>query len=607
MLALGIAPASAAAVDRYVDAETGDNSNVGCPQATPCETIASALANSSPGDQILIDNGTYLESVTVGGGRSLTGLDFVDGDGTAPPTIDGGAGTAVTVPASGASLIRGLRIRGDTAGVRLDGPAEVTDNLIDDPDATAAIGVHVAAGDDSAIHGNTIVDPAPGPGGSRQGVALFPVSGVHVADNTIQGMAIGISVPGATDPPIIARNLIEGTHGDFGAAIRVYCCTPLTSVLRGNTIRDPGTPLPNGIVLDDDAVLERNEVTGHDEGIFFSADTVGTTLDGDRIWGNNQGLYVFDNNPVPTQTSLSVTNATIVGNGGDVNVSQSHVALDSSIVGTMGGGINSSCTITFSRGDAIGNHPTGCDSFQTAADPMFVDPDDGDFHLAPGSPMIDMGNPAPAALGAVDFDADLREIIGTSACVARRDIGADEFLPASPVDCEPPDTTIISGPAEGERINEAVPAIGFSSEAGATFQCSENNAPFQLCSHEFHHNLGPLADGPNTFAVRAIDAAGNTDLSPDSVSFVVDTAEPETTLTKTPPKKSTRKTVKFKFESDEPGTFTCQLDQKTPFACDSPEAVDVKVGRHKFRVTATDAAGNEEPEPAKYGFRRVSG
>ncbi len=65
--------------------------------------------------------------------------------------------------------------------------------------------------------------------------------------------------------------------------------------------------------------------------------------------------------------------------------------------------------------------------------------------------------------------------------------------------------------------------------------------------------------------------------------------------------------MKFKFESDEPGTFTCRLDQKTPFDCDSPEAVDVKVGRHKFRVTATDDAGNDEPEPAKYGFRRVSG
>ena len=86
---------------------------------------------------------------------------------------------------------------------------------------------------------------------------------------------------------------------------------------------------------------------------------------------------------------------------------------------------------------------------------------------------------------------------------------------------------------------------------------------------------------------------------------MVDTAEPDTTLTKKPPKKTTKKTVKFKFEADEPGTFTCQLDQKPAFACDSPEAVDVKVGRHKFRVTATDVATNVEVAPAKYGFRRL--
>ena len=176
---------------------------------------------------------------------------------------------------------------------------------------------------------------------------------------------------------------------------------------------------------------------------------------------HNQGLYVFDNNPVPTQTSLAVTNATIVGNGGDVGVTQSQMTLDSSIVGTMGGGIGSSCTITFSRGDAIGNDPTGCDSFQTAADPQFVDPDDGDFHLAPGSPMIDLGDPASPGVGVVDFDGDPRDVIGTQACVARRDIGADEFVPASPVDCTPPETTITSGPGEGEVINDAFPTIGF--------------------------------------------------------------------------------------------------------------------------------------------------
>ena len=87
--------------------------------------------------------------------------------------------------------------------------------------------MQVTAGDDSEILRNTIVDPAPGPGRTRQGVSLFSVSGVSVADNTIQGMAIGISVPGAVDPPTVARNIIEGTHGSTGAAIRVTCCAAL--------------------------------------------------------------------------------------------------------------------------------------------------------------------------------------------------------------------------------------------------------------------------------------------------------------------------------------------------------------------------------------------
>ena len=65
--------------------------------------------------------------------------------------------------------------------------------------------------------------------------------------------------------------------------------------------------------------------------------------------------------------------------------------------------------------------------------------------------------------------------------------------------------------------------------------------------------------------------------------------------------------MRFKFESDEPGTFRCQLDDKPAFDCTSPEQLNVKVGRHKFFVTATDDADNEELEPAKYGFRRIRG
>ena len=63
--------------------------------------------------------------------------------------------------------------------------------------------------------------------------------------------------------------------------------------------------------------------------------------------------------------------------------------------------------------------------------------------------------------------------------------------------------------------------------------------------------------------------------------------------------------MRFKFEADEPATFSCQLDDKPESACDSPAEVNVKPGRHKFLVTATDTASNVEVEPAKYRFRRT--
>ena len=149
----------------------GVASTPACPQANPCDTIAYALANSGTGDQILIDNGSYPESVTVGGGRSLAFQNFVAADGTGPATIDGGPGTAVTVPPAAPVTITRPPAPRRHQRVRLDGPAEVNDNVFDDPDATTAIGVQVELrAEGSRSTDNTIVDPAPGPGRFRVGV-----------------------------------------------------------------------------------------------------------------------------------------------------------------------------------------------------------------------------------------------------------------------------------------------------------------------------------------------------------------------------------------------------------------------------------------------------
>jgi hypothetical protein len=62
------------------------------------------------------------------------------------------------------------------------------------------------------------------------------------------------------------------------------------------------------------------------------------------------------------------------------------------------------------------------------ADPLFVAPGSDDYHLSPGSPCIDRGDPAfvPAA-GERDIDNQRRVWNGGSADVPRVDMGADEY------------------------------------------------------------------------------------------------------------------------------------------------------------------------------------
>ena len=59
-----------------------------------------------------------------------------------------------------------------------------------------------------------------------------------------------------------------------------------------------------------------------------------------------------------------------------------------------------------------------------------------------------------------------------------------------------------------------------------TFQCSLDGAAFATCPAGYTG----LAQGAHTFQVRARDAAGNVDASPDSRSWTVDTSVPTTTI-----------------------------------------------------------------------------
>jgi CSLREA domain-containing protein len=103
-------------------------------------------------------------------------------------------------------------------------------------------------------------------------------------------------------------------------------------------------------------------------------------------------------------------------------------------------------------------------------------------------------------------------------------------------------------------------------------------------------------------ATQTVAGDGTSELA--VAAFGTDTIAPETTLTKKPKKKSTKRKAKFKFESSEDGsTFECKLDKKPFKPCTSPFKKKVKPKKHKFKVRAIDAAGNVDPTPAKAKFK----
>jgi subtilisin family serine protease len=168
----------------------------------------------------------------------------------------------------------------------------------------------------------------------------------------------------------------------------------------------------------------------------------------------------------------------------------------------------------------------------------------------------------------------------------------------------PADTSITSGPGEGEEIAGNRPGYGFSSnDPSATFQCSIDGGAFSACASGA--GVGPVAPGAHTLAVRSVDPRGNADTTPATRSFAVESDDPETTIAKGPKKKTKKRKATFAFESDEPGsTFECSIDGK-PFAkCASPRRVkNVKPGKHTFKVRATDAVGNVDATADEHRWR----
>jgi hypothetical protein len=202
----------------------------------------------------------------------------------------------------------------------------------------------------------------------------------------------------------------------------------------------------------------------------------------------------------------------------------------------------------------------------------------------------------PATLQAQAFDAAGNQSSASSAIT---------------IDNTPPNLSITSGPngqtfAPGSTQSWTFTASDATSSVSVACSVVADDAPpaFASCSGgSAAHSVTGLPDGLYVFNVRATDGGGL--LNIQTRTFSIDGTPPESSITSGPKRKTFSGRARFRFKANETGsTFECKLDSGAFEACDSPETFNVKPGRHRLKVLATDAIGNTETTAATYRWQR---
>jgi hypothetical protein len=161
------------------------------------------------------------------------------------------------------------------------------------------------------------------------------------------------------------------------------------------------------------------------------------------------------------------------------------------------------------------------------------------------------------------------------------------------IDSDAPTVRIASGPVNGSTSSDPTPRFRFASnEPGSRFRCRLDARGLVPCVSP--RQMGPLLDGSQTFAVRALDGARNLG-APTQVRFTVDTTAPKLRIKGPVKVRTTRRTASpvFSLVASERVGRRCRIASGGFDPCSeryrTPRLGD---GTHTLRVRVADRAGN---------------
>lgn len=555
------------------------------------------------------NTGVFLDDTVTGatiGGTTAVARNVFGFNNVAAVNITGGDNNTIagnyfgTLSGGGTQAANAFNIKiGGNANN--DNPA--TGNVIGGSVPVVEQGTQACDGGCNVLSGATgdSVDLAANPG----------LSQTPAGQTTIQGNYIGLNAQASA---VIANG---GVGVDVGAADNVSVGTPGTGDFAGmNRFGSNG-----GTGVDTGTGADSLEVRGNRFGVNFAGTAMlgspGVAMDvfsetaPAAITGNlvatltGDGIFVQGDNP-----SVS-TNSVGVGTGGqDLGVSGAGIYLfgtdgaivDGNIVGSSSHGV----FVDLSSDTQLTGNSIGSDTVPNLGYGVYISNGSTDTVVGSDSPagfntLAHNSNGGVAVAGGTSDGNEIRGNLGFGNGGLFIDLGDDGPGPSGGAnnDIEAPTIAVVdSDSASG------------SAEPGATVRLFEKTV---ADNGEIAGFLGSaVADGSGNWQIghsSPLDFVGATQTTAaDGTSEMaveeIDVTVPDTTITKKPKKKSTKRKAKFKFESSEDGsTFECKLDKKPFKSCESPFKKKVKPKKHKFLVRAIDAAGNVDPTPAKAKFK----